>query len=137
MAPINKGEVPNMKIRHAAALALTGWYLMVPPPKLDPLTRLPTTEPNFDAPLNLWTTFEIFDSAQQCTTGKMNAPAQNQRLLDEFKSSESKEQQEIRAREIERKFNQPKGRFDASAKYERLRPSFAECIASDDPRLRP
>lgn len=37
-----------MNLRHAAALALVGWYLMVPPTGRDNQTR------NADAPLSQW-----------------------------------------------------------------------------------
>jgi hypothetical protein len=50
-----------MKLRHAAALALVLWYLMVPPSKGSP-TFL------FDAraPFNKWTVRDTFDTASEC-----------------------------------------------------------------------
>jgi hypothetical protein len=50
-----------MKLRHAAALALVGWYLMMPP----------TSPPNSftineAAPLSKWYLIESFDSAESC-----------------------------------------------------------------------
>ena len=47
-----------MKPRHAAALALVGWYLMVPP---DPASELATLEP-----LHWWFQIGSFDSANGC-----------------------------------------------------------------------
>jgi len=54
-----------MKFRHAAALALVGWYLMVPPQnahwqeKRQPLY-------NSNAPLSEWDIDESFDTAAEC-----------------------------------------------------------------------
>jgi len=49
-----------MNPRHAAALVLCGWYLMMPPPywsKTNPRT----------APLRQWTVFGRYDSARECS----------------------------------------------------------------------
>jgi len=43
-----------MKPRHAAALALVGWYLMLPLPK------------HPDAPIAQWAHVDSFDSATEC-----------------------------------------------------------------------
>jgi len=48
-----------VKPRHAAALALVGWYLMVPP--VDRQRRLLT-----DKPFTIWDRLETFDSAHAC-----------------------------------------------------------------------
>ena len=48
-----------MKLRHAAALALVGWYLMMPPMASD-------LRPDEAAPLATWGLVESFDSAQAC-----------------------------------------------------------------------
>jgi hypothetical protein len=50
-----------MKPCQAAALALVGWYMMMPPP--DPLDRL---HANFDAPLSQWRISRAFDNAEDC-----------------------------------------------------------------------
>jgi hypothetical protein len=47
-----------MKARHAAALALVGWYLMTPPILLKC--------PDEGAPLSRWTVEEAFDTAREC-----------------------------------------------------------------------
>lgn len=47
-----------MNLRHAAALALVGWYLMIPPTS----NGLPLA----DAPLNLWVQIDTFDTADFC-----------------------------------------------------------------------
>ena len=49
-----------MNLRHAAALALVGWYLMMPP--LDQDTR----DWNTAAPFSEWTTIKSFHSKKDC-----------------------------------------------------------------------
>src|SRR5208282_990037 len=121
-----------MNPRHAAALALVGWYLMVPPPTVDLSTRLPTTKPNLDAPLRYWDTFGNFDSAQDCESARLNAPANNRYLSEMFKTPQTPQQREQVNRELEKKNNWSKGWLSAWGKYEEIRPSFAECFATDD-----
>lgn len=53
-----------MKFRHLAALALVGWYLMMPPPR----TVGDHFETNFYAPLSKWTKLRRFDLQSQCET---------------------------------------------------------------------
>lgn len=53
-----------MRPRHAGALALFGWYLMVPPPILH--TSLPV---DLDAPLSEWRLFSVHNSAAECESG--------------------------------------------------------------------
>ena len=48
-----------MNARHAATLALVGWYLMLPPIGLGGL-------PNEEAPLLKWHTIASYDTAPQC-----------------------------------------------------------------------
>ncbi|MGA9721417.1 MAG: hypothetical protein WBQ86_03085 [Candidatus Binatus sp.] len=48
----------DMKCRHAAALALVGWYLMVPPYDM---IRMPQA-----LPLSKWNISQSFDSADEC-----------------------------------------------------------------------
>jgi hypothetical protein len=87
-----------MKPRHAAALALVGWYLMVPPPDVN--WKLDGTGPVL--PVSKWTHWKSFDTAAQCEQGKLTA-------LQDF------------------------DRADPHAADTFWR--FAECIASDDPRV--
>ena len=104
-----------MKFRHAAALALVGWYLMMPPTPLlnkpshlgpSPLypngTDLPYTvgPPDPDAPISQWKSVGSFDLVAECKAAQdgylkqfSKQPAMVESLLD------------------------------------------AQCIASDDPRL--
>ena len=50
-----------MKLRHAAALALELWYLMVPPSKGSPTFLF-----DAQAPFNQWTIRATFDTATEC-----------------------------------------------------------------------
>jgi hypothetical protein len=53
-----------MKIRHAAVLAVAGWYLMVPP--LD----MATHKLNPDEPLAAWHNFGSYDHASACSSDR-------------------------------------------------------------------
>ena len=53
-----------MKLRHAAALALMGWYLMFPPP--GPRSPDGTTSLDYNAPISEWSSFGVFDTADEC-----------------------------------------------------------------------
>jgi hypothetical protein len=52
-----------VKLRHAAALALVGWYLMAAPPMLN---KGGSSGPDLGAPLSKWTIEESFDTAKEC-----------------------------------------------------------------------
>lgn len=49
-----------MKIWHVVAIALTGWYLMVPPP------LSPSPQDGRIEPLSRWTTTGTFESKKAC-----------------------------------------------------------------------
>ncbi len=51
-----------MKLRHVAALALLGWYLMIPPQSLDGKRVLD------DLPLSKWDSALGFDHAEVCAS---------------------------------------------------------------------
>lgn len=51
-----------MKIPHSVALALVGWYLMVPPDSNDKAAAIATA--NYD--YSQWETIDSFDSAADC-----------------------------------------------------------------------
>ena len=53
-----------MKPRHVAALALVGWYLMVPPYDGERI--------NSDAPISKWTVYIAHDTAQDCEETKVD-----------------------------------------------------------------
>lgn len=50
----------HIRICHAAALALVGWYLMVPPPYY------------IDIPMAHWQRRAVFDTKAQCQIGRVN-----------------------------------------------------------------
>ncbi len=87
-----------MKLRHIAALALAGWYLLIPmfDPKSGKVVSLPLSE---------WNEEGIFDTAADCAAAKRN-------LVEEYrKHGASRRVQDIVSKE-------------------------AECVASDDSRLK-
>jgi hypothetical protein len=88
-----------MKPRHAAALALVGWYLMIPPHLHWNRQRVTFSS---DAPLREWKVAQPFDEAWKC----------DERLM----------QNELAC--------------GSTCPLESLWLS-AQCIASDDPRLKP
>jgi hypothetical protein len=64
----------SMKLRHAAALAIVGWYLMIPP-------RTAHDHVTFDdhAPLASWFVFSAHDAAHECEGAKfLNREAHKQ-----------------------------------------------------------
>jgi hypothetical protein len=86
-----------MKPRHAAALALVGWYLMTAPVE----NVGPFSSVKRKAPISEWNRGEQFDTREQCDGARTEYLAYPPILLREIK--------------------------DALA---------AECVASDDPRLK-
>jgi hypothetical protein len=53
-----------MKLRHAAALALVGWYLIGPPQQGGP------ADFNIHAPLSKWKVIDSYDNIGKCEQGK-------------------------------------------------------------------
>jgi len=95
-----------MKLRHAAALAGLGWYLMVPPSVhhgSDVITAL--------EPLNKWLNLHSFDTAATCE-------ATRQTMIDSYKKTLDTDPADEHALKGFNSF------------------SDSECIASDDPRLK-
>jgi hypothetical protein len=54
-----------MKLRHASALALVGWYLMAPIPGNDPI-------PDPVVTFSKWVNLRSFDSAERCEDARLN-----------------------------------------------------------------
>ncbi len=88
-----------MNLRHAAALALAGWYLMIPSSTFPP-------DVAYKEPLRNWRILRSFDTADDC-----------QDFLSNF-FEQSREQKDLNT-------------LDPA--YRDF--MFAECIATDDPRL--
>ena len=99
----------DMKPRHAAALVLVIiWYLMMPPPYSS------KTNPH-TAPLREWTLFGRYDSAQECSDKRTKMiRVQSMALLSDL----------------------AEGVSDANRPSLSLDFKHAQCIASDDPRLK-
>src|SRR5262249_51159849 len=56
----------TMNLRHAAALTLVGWYLMLPP--LNTSDQGAITSLKSSAPISEWDVSESYDSATECRT---------------------------------------------------------------------
>jgi hypothetical protein len=95
-----------MNLHHAAALALVGWYLMVPPNVRDPSASAASIEP-----LDQWLNVRSFDTATACEDART---AMIGSYREELRKNTNSEHSFIG--------------FSAS--------SATECIASDDPRLK-
>jgi hypothetical protein len=66
-----------MNLRHAAALALVGWYLMYPPTTPRPDHRNLT-----DAPLAEWKSGKSFDTAKECEAARLRVKKSAKELED-------------------------------------------------------
>ena len=92
----------NTKLRHATALALVGWYLMVPP-IVDGVAVI-------NAPVSKWIVNTPFDSASECDKAQGILVLRAKRDLEKVQRTDLA---------IAISFTQ------------------AQCIATDDPRLKP
>lgn len=63
-----------MTLRDAAALALVGWYLMLPPIQND-------SWPNTDAPLSQWSIGGSFDTAKECQDEKVDNAERTEKTI--------------------------------------------------------
>jgi len=97
-----------MNLRHAAALALVGWYLLMPPMPVEPSGLL--GPPDLRAPLSKWDQEGEYDHVGDCQS----------------------EIFQIRNYSLDSKIK-PKNRGAANAALAILN---ARCIATDDPRLK-
>jgi len=119
-----------MNPRHAAALALVGWYLMVPQP-------LPNGNVDFKAPLSHWMQAANFDASGDCDRGRAAALTEASQKLDQVKRRLDALPPEVKHS------TQPLGqiapeiyRADVEATQFVLAAAYAQCIATDDPRLK-
>ncbi|MGO9056161.1 MAG: hypothetical protein ACLQU2_02055 [Candidatus Binataceae bacterium] len=106
-----------MKLRHAAALALVGWYLLISP----------TTDQNqadLEAPLSKWQNAGSFDSASDCE-------AIRRRVTKDLWSEKDQLEWRFRLKDIKRSGHSP---VSYSEYAKRLQG--AQCVSSDDPRLK-
>jgi hypothetical protein len=106
-----------MKPRHAAAIALVGWYLMVPPTfvypirgnVLDPNSRVVV---NLNAPLAWWFNWGEYDSRSVCETRRVKMIQQDAKLEKNLTMK-------------------PPNEIEGIAEMDQ----HALCVATDDPRL--
>ena len=101
-----------MKLHHAAALALVGWYLMVPPAFSTSPEPNAEIHINLGAPLSQWDNRGSYDSAEEC----MHMLAFSQKTT----------QADVAAGRVEG------GKDGAKALLAQVMQG--QCIASDDPR---
>lgn len=100
-----------MNLRLAAALAIVGWYLMQPP--TDSRGR-----PDSEAPLSQWKESGAFDSAADCSKERLDTIKVYEKTLAEARQSKSSK--------------------DSVDMIQNGSLAFwnAQCVASDDPRLK-
>jgi hypothetical protein len=107
-----------MRIRHAAALAVFGWYLLIPP-VFSPMGSNPRSSNDLTAPLNRWDIWgRQFNSEESCSKEKQLLRTEAPRRLEFAREHPDQD---------------PNGNLVAVAQAWQL----AECVASDDPRLKP
>ena len=117
-----------MKLRHTAALALVGWYLMVPYPDV------PGKSPNFKAPLSQWNQMGAFDTAPACDKERESRRKLALRALEQVKR-EMEASPDTGKRPLSEVA--PKVYDDTvTATTFELAMEAARCIASDDPQLK-
>jgi hypothetical protein len=106
-----------MNLRHAAALALVGWYLMYAPVSEHSPPDLIGKEIDAHAPLNKWQVLSVFDSASQC-----------QAMVDAARNTANDPPPpESHATEV--------GRVALTPDQYRERLLTTQCVSTDDPRL--
>jgi hypothetical protein len=104
------------KPRHAATLALVGWYLLIPP-VFSPMGNHPRAFNDLNASLNRWDIWASFESNTSCEKEKERI--QNEAPLRLKFAHEHPDQDR-------------NGNIVAVAEAWQ----WAECVATDDPRLR-
>ena len=132
----------SMNLRHAAALALVGWYLMMPP--LNPSSGIDSLSvwlnPDAqvlrrcdpEAPLSQWVEFKAYQEASECSR------AQESTLEKAMKPDDDPWPDELTAF-FQSRYPQLESfsKLGPLTQKELLRcPKFARCIATDDPRLK-
>ena len=105
-----------MNLRHAAALALVGWYLMVPPSKRN------------DAPLSEWTVSLSYASAEACQSAQNKNRDQAAAKLKTYDNMTDKQRRDLQHNQAS--LDQEMADSDSfEAAFQ------SACIATDDPRL--
>ncbi len=102
-----------MRLRHAAALALTGWYLMVPPP--EPFYS--TLDARAKEPLSQWMRVGTYDTATECGAARDQVKLEATEAAGKYSLNQ---------------LNKPRTRDELIA----AEASATLCVATDDPRLK-
>jgi hypothetical protein len=128
-----------MRLCHVAALALVGWYLMVPPPYFEKYaTSLGLWQVNEDAPISQWGTVRNYDSASECEQHRASAAsaAAADARIPAMKSATSEAQGKL-AHKLLKELTDPSSRSDEVNKILIAKGlNIGRCIATDDPRLK-
>jgi hypothetical protein len=120
----------SMNPRHAAALALVGWYLMMPP-------ALPDETPNPKAPLSQWDQVNEFDTAAACHKAFNDQNVLAEKALDQVKQQMDSLPSSIM--QSKRPFSELEPELyqaDRRASIFAVNAAVSQCIATDDPRLK-
>jgi hypothetical protein len=127
----------EMTSRHAAAFALLGWYLMTPPPQLDPNTHLPNGNPDLGAPYKYWRNEGSFDSAKECKIERESDIELHRQIDAKIRREHRSEQQETALElKMDETYHAPKGWSHGMRDFGMTAAISAECISSDDTRLK-
>ncbi len=95
-----------MNLRRAAALALVGWYLMLPPNQ-----PLPPYAPLTNVPLSRWSISSAYDAADDCNAAQNAVVTKGNR-------------------------ERPKQKYGSVDWGVSVALVYAQCVATDDPRLK-
>jgi len=106
-----------MNLRHAAALALVGWYLMVPP--IESCNGAFSGHACDQPPLAEWRTVGTYDSLSACGNSKALWIEKGKMYLGEMEASSRSPTTRMPS-------------YEASATIDLA----ATCVSSDDPRLK-
>jgi hypothetical protein len=108
-----------MNLRHAAALASMGWYLMVP----QAARRIPLLLET-DKPLSQWETHESFDTAEECKAPQHKIKVYMETALSQ-RLKEAGSQKAYISDPVSQMLGEEQGKIATS-----------KCIATDDPCLK-
>jgi hypothetical protein len=103
----------GMKLRHAAALALVGWYHRC---SVGILPIHETPRPDLNAPLESWLVADVFDTAAQCKAA----------LADVREMSRNPDIRKLTAKQL----------AEIQESKKELGASSDRCVASEDVRLK-
>jgi hypothetical protein len=106
-----------MKLCHAAALALVGWYLMIPPIEFESQAITSNVHVSSDAPFSKWEMSGSFDTAKECDAARLaiGSPSDSRHELSGGNDA---------AKAVHEKA------------YIEIAKGNSQCIATDDPRLK-